>query len=184
MVDVHWTIYYLKNNRNYFTNSYDKMKDIVNFVEKNNYIFDNYLNDEYGVDTYYNIFKNCKSGDGYYSTVTDFADYFKDNIFKIRDSITHECKKILKEVDDMKSQVKEMSDFINKYHLTYLPSTIGAINKRTPNKDLNYTKEEYLPYKDEIIDGCKNILGFNDVSTVEDIFTILELDNQTIKENA
>ena len=47
MVDVHWTIYYLKNNRNYFTNSYDKMKDIVNFVEKNNYIFDNYLNDEY-----------------------------------------------------------------------------------------------------------------------------------------
>lgn len=184
MVDVHWTIYYLKNNRNYFTNAYNRMKDLVNFVEKNNYIFNNYLNDEYGVSTYYSVFKDCKNGDGYHSTLSDFADYFKDNIFEIRDSIAHECKNILKEIDDMKSQVKEMSDFINKYHLAYLPSAIGTINKRTSNKDLNFTKEEFLPYKDEIIDGCKNILGFNDVSTVEDIFAILELDNQTIKENA
>ena len=183
MVDISWTIYEFKNNGRYFFKDIEKMRDISNFIEINKSNFEIYINDTYGTWVGSNLFGNFESGKGYYSSNTSFRDYFKDDILEIKDLIADKCKQILKEGNSMKSQVKEMEDFINKYHLNAFIFRIGDINKRSSNKSLDSLREDYLPYENEIINGVKNILGY-EYDDFKKAFEILKLDNQIIKENA
>lgn len=180
--EIHSTIYFLKNTKNDRFKTYRKMRDMVEFIEKNKFRFDTYINDQFGISTAYGLFGDFEDGDGYYASLTSFIDYFRDDILEIKNSVATESKKILKEYESMKSQVNEMGKFITKYHLEWLFISVSSITKRTSNKELNQIKEEFLPYKDEIINGYKNILGEGDL--IDDVFDILELDNETIKENA
>lgn len=183
MVDVRRTIYYFKNHANYYFNDVKKMQDVVEFAELNKGIFDRFINEVYNNSLKSVLFKDMEDGEGYYSTDTSFGDYFNNEMTEIHDVVSKVYKKILNECDDMKSQVKEMKDFINKYHLESFVWRIGSINKRTANRDLNSMREDYLPYKDEILKGCVNILGFREDNEIKDGLEIFELDNQTIKEN-
>ena len=176
MVNVHWTIYYFKNNANHYFNNVEKMEDIVEFAELNKSTFNMFINEEYNNSLKYALFKDMVEGNGYYSTDTTFGDYFNDEMTEIHDVVSKVYKKILNECDDMKSQVKEMKDFINKYHLDSFIWGIANINKRTANKHLDSMREEYLPYKDEILKGCVDILGFREDNEIKDGLEILELD--------
>lgn len=119
-------------------------------------------------------------------------DYFKENFGfqKIADEIAVKFDDFLKEAKELKNDVSEMQEFLSEMYysgksFSWFVAGIGHITKKTSNKDLNGLKETFLPYKDYLIDGCINILNLDkfDIEMVKKAFDILELDNQTIKDN-
>ena len=119
-------------------------------------------------------------------------DYIKDNFGfeKIANEIADKLNEFLKESKEFKNDVSEMKNFLSEMYydgksFSWFVADIGHITKRTSNKQLNDFKEMFLPNKEYILDGCKNIMGFDkyEMEMVENAFELLELDNQTIKEN-
>lgn len=119
-------------------------------------------------------------------------DYIKDNFGfeKIANEIADKLNEFLKESKEFKNDFSEMQEFLGEMYysgksFSWFVADIGHIIKRTSNKQLNDIKEMFLPNKEYILDGCKNIMCFDkyDMEMVEKAFELLELDNQTIKEN-
>ena len=182
--DIRDTIYYFNIRQDELTRyKLSAPNKIVQFAEEkgkflksfDSYILMDLLDKKYGFGS---------------TTVNDYIEYnFGFN--EIAEIIKSKFEDFLKEAEKLKKDVFEMKEFLSQ--LTYsgksfssFVADIGHITKRTANKELDLFKEMYLPNKDYILDGCKNIMGFDnyEMEMVENAFAMLELDNQTIKENA